>query len=107
MMDVDQTRAGRHRHYFGPHDRFEGAVYQSTEPFAWASARSQPAEEGATECSSAGGETYFGEELLGAQGSILNSVFRQLALVTNDGSTCACKAVRNTPAQQPGPPSEL
>jgi hypothetical protein len=34
----------------GPHVRIEGAVYQSTELFAWASARSQPAEEGATAC---------------------------------------------------------
>ena len=42
---------------------------------------------GATECSTVSAESYFGEELLGAQVSTLSSGFQQPALVTNDGST--------------------
>jgi hypothetical protein len=42
---------------------------------------------GASACSSVNAESYFDEELLGAQVSSLNSGFQQLAFVTNVGST--------------------
>lgn len=52
-------------------------------------------EEGATACSSVSAESYFGEELLGAQVSTLNSGFRQPALVTNDGSPYAVRRTQS------------